>query len=76
MAVHLSLSVASSWNSQPVLPSKSCRTTSALVSKFYVATGLALHIMHTADVLKDLDERAGVTSEAVKELRQASDLVL
>lgn len=31
---------------------------------------------YQADVLKDLDERAGVTSEVVKELRQASDLTL
>lgn len=61
--------------------SRTCRTASALVGKFYVATGLALHTMsvlqaYQADVLKDLDERAGVTSEAVKELRQASDLAL
>ncbi len=61
-----------------------CRTTSALIGKSYIAAdqaGMALHMMailqaYQADVLKEMDEGTGLTPEAVKELRRATDLAL
>ncbi len=84
LASHLSPSLASSWKSRPLLPSKPCRTTSALIGKSYIAAGqagMALHTMailqaYQAEVLKEIDEGTGLTSEAVKELRRATDLAL
>ncbi len=78
LASHLSPSLAPSWKSRPLLPSKPCRTTSALIGKSYIA---ALHTMailqaYQADVLKEMDEGTGLTPEAVKELRRATDLAL
>ncbi len=72
------------WKSRPLLPSKPCRTTSALIGKSYIAAGqagMALHTMailqaYQADVLKEMDEGTGLTPEAVKELRRATDLAL
>ncbi len=76
LASHLSPSLAPSWKSHPLLPSKPCRTTSALIGKSYIAAGqagMALHTMailqaYQADVLKEMDEGTGLTPEAVKEL--------
>ncbi len=59
----------------PLLPSKPCRTTSALIGKPYIAAGQAGMTLHTmailqayqADVLKEMDEGTGLTPEAVKE---------
>ncbi len=84
LASHLSPSLAPSWKSRPLLPSKPCRTTSALIGKSYIAAGqagMALHTMailqaYHADVLKEMDEGTGLTPEAVKELRRATDLAL
>ncbi len=84
LASHLSPSLAPSWKSRPLLPTKPCRTTSALIGKSYIAagqTGMALHTMgilqaYQADVLKEMDEGTGLTPEAVKELRRATDLAL
>ncbi|MGL5643640.1 MAG: hypothetical protein ACRCW3_02595, partial [Metamycoplasmataceae bacterium] len=84
LASHLAPTSAASWKSRPVLPSKPCRTTSALIGKSYMAAGqagLALHTMsilqaYQADVLKELDESEGVSPEAVKGLRMAADLAL
>ncbi|KAF4100711.1 hypothetical protein G5714_018907 [Onychostoma macrolepis] len=84
LATHLSPSSASSWKSRPIFPTKPCRTTSALIGKSYVAAGqagMALHTMtilqaYQADVLKEMDEGDGLTPEAVKELRRATDLAL
>ncbi len=72
LASHLSPSLAPSWKSRPLLPSKSCRTTSALIGKSYIAAGqagMALHTMailqaYQADVLKEMDEGTGLTPEA------------
>ncbi len=80
LASHLSPSLAPSWKSRPLLPSKPCRTTSALIGKSYIAAGqagMALHTMailqaYQADVLKEMDEGTGLTPEAVKELRRAT----
>ncbi len=76
LASHLSPSLAPSWKFRPLLPSKPCRTTSALIGKSYIAAGqagMALHTMailqaYQADVLKEMDEGTGLTPEAVKEL--------
>ncbi len=84
LASHLSPSLAPSWKSRPLLPSKPCRTNSALIGKSYIAAGqagMALHTMailqaYQADVLKEMDEGTGLTPEAVKELRRATDLAL
>ncbi len=84
LASHLSPSLAPTWKPRPLLPSKLCRTTSALIGKSYIAagqTGMALHTMtilqaYQADVLKEMDEGTGLTPEAVKELRRATDLAL
>ncbi len=84
LASHLSPSLAPSWKSRPLLPTKPCRTTSALIGKSYIAAGqagMALHTMailqaYQADVLKEMDEGGGLTPEAVKELRKATDLAL
>ncbi len=84
LASHLSTSLAPSWKSLLHLPTKPCRTTSALIGKSYIAAGqagMALHTMailqaYQADVLKEMDEGAGLTAEAVKELRKATDLAL
>ncbi len=84
LASHLSPSLAPSWKFRPLLPSKPCRTTSALIRKSYIAAGqagMALHTMailqaYQADVLKEMDEGTGLTPEAVKELRRATDLAL
>ncbi len=83
LASHLLPSLAPSWKSRP-LPSKPCRTTSALIGKSYIAAGqagMALHTMailqaYQADVLKEMDEGTGLTPEAMKELRRATDLAL
>ncbi len=80
LASQLSPSLAPSWKSRPLLPSKLCRTTSALIGKSYIAAGqagMALHTMailkaYQADVLKEMDEGTGLTPEAVKELRRAT----
>ncbi len=84
LASHLSPYFAPSWKSRPLLPSKPCRTTSALIRKSYIAAGqagMALHTMailqaYQADVLKEMDEGTGLTPEAVKELHRATDLAL
>ncbi len=84
LASHLSPSLAPSWKSRPLLPTKPCRTTSALIGKSYIAAGQAGMTVHTmailqtyqADVLKEMDEGTGLTPEAVKELRRATDLAL
>ncbi|KAL0199698.1 hypothetical protein M9458_002885, partial [Cirrhinus mrigala] len=68
----------------PLFPTKPCRTTSALIRKFYMAAGqagMALHTMtilqaYQDDILKEMDEGGGLTPEAVKELRRATDLGL
>ncbi len=70
LASHLSPSLAPSC---PLLPSKPCRTTSALIGKSYIAAGqagMALHTMailqaYQADVLKEMDEGTGLTQGTI-----------
>ncbi len=84
LASQLSPSLAPSWKSRPLLPTKPCRTTSALIVKSYIAAGQASMALHTmailqayqVDVLKEMDEGTGLTPEAVKELRRATELAL
>ncbi len=47
LAAHLLPNSAPSWKSIPLLPSKPCRTTSALISKSYMAVGQAGAALHT-----------------------------
>ncbi len=83
LASQLSHSLAPSWKSRPLLPTKPCRTTSALIGKSYIAAGqagMALQTMailqaYQADVLKEMDEGTGLTPEAVKELRRATEFL-
>lgn len=83
LASYLSPESASSLKT-PVLPSKPCRETSALVGRAYMAAGRAGSCLHSmailqayqADLLKDLDEGEGPTPEDVAELRKAADLSL
>ncbi len=84
LASHLLPSLAPSWKSRPLLPTKPCRTTSALIEKSYITAGQAGMALHTmailqsfqVDVLKEMNEGDGLTPEAVKELRKATDLAL
>ncbi len=87
LASHISPSLAPSWKSRPLLPSKPCRTTSALIGKSYIAAGQAgmagrsIHTMailqaYQVDVLKEMDEGTGLNPEAVKDLQRATDLAL
>lgn len=82
LATHLSPSSAPSWKSHPQLLSKPCRTTSALVGKSYMAAGQAVSRFmpffqaYQVDVLKEMDKSGGLTPEAVKELRRATNLAL
>ncbi len=72
LASNLSPSLAPSWKSRPLLPTKLCRTTSALIGKSYIAAGqagMALHTMailqaYQVNVLKEMDEGTGLTPEA------------
>ncbi len=74
LASHVSPSLAPSWKSRPLLLTKPCSTTSALIGKSYIAAGqagMALHTMailqaYQADVLKEMDEGTGLNPEAVK----------
>lgn len=80
-AVYLSPDAVSSLKA-PTLPIKPCRTTSSLVGKVHMAASQAGTCLHTigimqvyqADLLRDLDEVEEVGSDAIKELRWATDL--
>ncbi len=84
LASHLSPSLVPSCKSRPLLPTKPCRTTSALIGKSYIAAsqaGMALHTMailqaYQVDELKEMDEGTGLNPEAVIELCRATDLAL
>ncbi len=52
LASHLSPSLAPSWKSWPLLPTKPCRTTSALIGKSYIAVGQAGMVLHTMAILQ------------------------
>ncbi|CAM4710214.1 unnamed protein product [Leuciscus chuanchicus] len=83
LASYLSPEAASSLKA-PVLPTKPCRDTSALVGRAYMAAGRAGGCLHTmavlqayqADLLKELDEGQGPSPEDIVELRKATDLSL
>ncbi|CAM4608253.1 unnamed protein product [Leuciscus chuanchicus] len=82
-ASHLSPDAASSLRA-PALPSKPCRTTSALVGKAYMAAGRAGACLHTmgllqayqADLLKEVDDSGEVSFDDICEMRRAVDLSL
>ena len=70
--------------SAPALPSKPLKTTARLNGRAYTAAGQAGAALHTmavlqayqADLLGDLDQGAGLSPEAVAELRRTTDLAL
>lgn len=59
----------------PSLPTKPCRTTSALVGKVAGQAKGRLQA-YQADLLKDLDESEGVGPDTIQELDQATNLSL
>lgn len=83
LASYLSPAVASSLKS-PSLPTKPVRLTSSLVGKAYTFAGQAGAFLHTlavlqayqAEILKDLDDEAGGTSDIFKELCRVTDVSL
>ncbi|XP_026126050.1 uncharacterized protein LOC113107622 [Carassius auratus] len=68
----------------PTLPSKPLKATARLNGRAYTAAGQAGAALHTmavlqayqADLLQDLDQGAGLSPEAVAELRRTTDLSL
>ncbi len=52
LASHLSPSLAPSWKSRPLLPTKLRRSTSALNGKSYIAAGQAGMALHTMVILQ------------------------
>ncbi|CAM4598264.1 unnamed protein product [Leuciscus chuanchicus] len=68
----------------PTLPSKPLKTTSRLNGRAYTAAGQAGAVLHTlavlqayqADLLRDLDQGAGLPPDAMAELRRTTDLAL
>ncbi len=85
LASHLSPSLAPSWKSRPpsFLPSRvgPLPPLSGSPTSRPGQAGMALHTMailqaYQADVLKEMDEGTGLSPEAVKELRRATDLAL
>ena len=71
------------WRSKSALPSKACRTTSALAGRAFAASGQAASALHSmailqilqADLLRELDEK-GSDQSAFTDLRSATDLAL
>ena len=71
------------WRSKSALPSKACRTTSALAGRAFTASGQAASALHSmavlqilqADLLRELDEK-GPDHAALADLRSATDLSL
>ncbi len=71
-----------SWKSYPLLQTKPCGTTSALIGKSYIVAGQAGMAFHTmailqayqAYVLKEMDEGGDFSPEAVKLLCKATDM--
>jgi hypothetical protein len=68
----------------PTLPSKPLKTSARLNGRAYTAAGQAGAALHTmavlqayqADLLGDLDQGAGISPDAVAELRRTTDLAL
>ncbi|CAM4514717.1 unnamed protein product [Leuciscus chuanchicus] len=71
------------WRSKSALPSKACRTTSALVGRAFAAAGQAASALHSmavlqilqADLLRELDEK-GPDRAALTDLHSVTDLSL
>ena len=82
-AVAAHLCPPSRWRSKAALPSKACRTTSALVGRAFAAAGQAASALHSmavlqilqANLLRDLDEKRSEPA-SLTDLRSATDLSL
>ncbi len=70
LASHLSPSLAPSWKSRPLLPTKPCRTTFALIGKSYIAAGQAGMTLHTMAILQ------AYQADASKRKQELSSLLL
>ena len=83
VAAHLCPPVAVGWKSNRALPSKPCRTTSAMAGRAYTSAGQAASALHTmailqvfqAKLLRSLDE-SSPSEPAFRDLRSATDLAL
>ncbi|ROL42719.1 hypothetical protein DPX16_14126 [Anabarilius grahami] len=83
VAAHLCPPAAVGCKTKRALPSKPCRTTSALAGRAYTSAGQAASSLHTmailqmfqAKLLRALDE-SGFDAPAFRDLRSATDLAL
>ncbi|ROL48618.1 hypothetical protein DPX16_0311 [Anabarilius grahami] len=83
VAAHLCPPAAVGWKTKRSLPSKPCRTTSALAGRAYASAGQAASALHSmaifqvfqAKLLRSMDE-SGVEESAFRDLRSATDLAL
>ncbi|ROJ42279.1 hypothetical protein DPX16_1720 [Anabarilius grahami] len=83
VAAHLCPPAAVGWKAKRSLPSKPCRTTSALAGRAYSSAGQAASALHSmaifqvfqAKLLRSMDE-SGVEESAFRDLRSATDLAL
>ncbi|ROL50609.1 hypothetical protein DPX16_23879 [Anabarilius grahami] len=83
VAAHLCPPAAVGWKTKRSLPSKPCRTTSALPGRAYTSAGQAASALHSmtifqvfqAKLLRSMDE-SGVEESAFRDLRSATDLAL
>ncbi|ROL54892.1 hypothetical protein DPX16_12761 [Anabarilius grahami] len=83
VAAHLCPPTAVGWKTKRSLPSKPCRTTSALAGRAYASAGQAASALHSmaifqvfqAKLLRSMDE-SGVEESAFRDLRSATDLAL
>lgn len=83
VAAHLCPPAAVGWKNKRALPSKPCRTTSAMAGRAYTSAGQAASSLHTmailqvfqAKLLRSLDESSS-SEPAFRDLRSATDLAL
>ncbi|ROL46723.1 hypothetical protein DPX16_12616 [Anabarilius grahami] len=83
VAAHLCPPAAVGWKTKRALPSKPCRTTSALAGRANASAGQAASTLHTmpilqvlqAKLLRSMDE-SSVYAPAFRDLRSATDLAL
>ncbi|ROL41974.1 hypothetical protein DPX16_19823 [Anabarilius grahami] len=83
VAAHLCPPAAVGWKTKRSLPSKPCRTTSALAGRAYASAGQAASTLHSmaifqvfqAKLLHSMD-KSGVEETAFRDLRSATDLAL
>ncbi|XP_067261185.1 uncharacterized protein [Chanodichthys erythropterus] len=83
VVAHLCPPTAVGWKTKRALPSKPCRTTSALAGGAYTCAGQSASVLHTMAILQvfqakllcSLDE-SSIDAPAFRDLRSATDLAL